>query len=237
MSFHQRLAGTGSPKSLFFLLALLSVLLIGQRLFAQFTEKSKSEAYAKHIEQIIEDRESQRQQLIDNGSLWTGSLHEKSDIIGDAFGKSPSSMMLEGQRRISVDSVPLGRDSQYQLTMELHECNPGSDTCSSGGSFRLTTSDGEPLFSGEIGVLLIDPEQPSYYSLQWDGVAEVLTPNERERLLSEIAGASDRPSAATFLVNLQLAYQFTSHQDGSGKDQALRFWKSVLKAIIADHIQ
>jgi hypothetical protein len=234
MSIQKRFASVACRLHLWFALAILSVSLVVQRQLAQSAANSQSQAYAEHIDQIIAESETLRQQRLDRGALWLGGLHEKVLSKNDAPPPSPSTMTLAGQRRIAIESVPVGSDRQYLLAMEIHECNPGLDACSSGGSIRLTTAAGEPLFSCEMGILLTDPTKPSYYSLLWDEAAESLTHEERQHLLEEIAGEHEQPSAAAFFENLQLAYLYDSHQDGPGKEQALRLWQNVLSAIIAD---
>lgn len=236
MSIQKRFVSVGCRKQLWFALAILSVSLGFQRQIAEIAAKAESEAYAQHIDQIIQDSETLRQQRIENGALWLGTLHEKIATNNDAPPLSPSSTTLEGQRRISIDSVPLAGDSRYHLAMEIHECHPGSDACSSGGSIRLTTAKGEPLFSCELGMLLTGPTKQSYYSLLWDEAAESLTAEERHQLLKSIAGENSQPNAASFLENLRVAYGFNNHLEGPGKRQAMQLWQNVFKAIIADRI-
>jgi hypothetical protein len=234
MSIQKRFLSLGCRLPLWLALALLCVAFGSQRWLAHYYAHAESEAYGQYIDQIVHQSETLRQERLDKGTLWLGQLHDENVAPNDPIAPSPSSMTLEGQRRISIESIPLGKGSRYHLAMEIHECNPGSEACSSGGTIRLSTASGEPLFTCELGMLLAGAAKQSYYSLLWDEAAESMTVDERQQLLNELAGDKGLPVAATFLENLQVAYRYDNHQDGAGKEQAQQLWQNVFQAIIAD---
>ena len=233
MSMLKRFALRNFKPVLWLALLILSISFVAQYQFTHSNAKSQAQAYSQHIEKIELESEVLRQERLDSGALWLGVLHESIPTARTILPKSKSSVVSSHRRRIAIESVPVGSEGQYRVTFEIHECNPGLDTCSSGGSFRVTTAAGERLFRCEMGMLLTDPNKQSHYSLLWDEGAELLTRKERLHLLNEIAGGADQPSAATFLDNLKQAYCYNNHEEGPGKENALRLWRTVLKAIIA----
>lgn len=237
MPIPKRLFSSRRRKFLWLVLAILAVSLIFQRQYARRSATARSEAYAQHIDQTIREAAALRLERVETGALWRGALHEDVAASDNAAAEASMSTSLAGQRRISVDAVPVGSDHPYHVAMDIHECHPGSDACSSGGSIRLMTAAGTTVFSCELGMLLPEPARQSYYSLLWNPAGPSMTTQERLQLLKGFVAGGGRPDASTFFDNLQFAYRYTNHYDGPGKRETRQLWQNVLKAIIADHEQ
>jgi hypothetical protein len=97
-------------------------------------ERDRAAQFQATLESHARESWEREQVLRDNGRLWTGALH--APVSADrpaelAPGSTTSQKHIAGQVDLGIEP------GQWSARMELHECDPGSSLCSSGGTILL----------------------------------------------------------------------------------------------------
>lgn len=220
-------------KSLRNTLLLLAAVLAIQIRFSGDAKSAAVEAQQRHWQQLVLEAESLRQRNIAAGFLWEGELHEDFTPSAD-YSVENTSHGFGVQKRLMVQEVPLDEKRDYLATIELHECVPGKKSCTSGGSLRVTRSDGSDVFICQVGLLQTNQVFPSFYALTWAAAEKMKSEEEKRQLLDSMCGKGPRPSALTFTDDLTQAYALEAMHEASRRALARKLSKDIIRAILAD---
>jgi len=155
---------------LFGSLFLAGLILAAQRTYlcvnrlVQAKQRAQLETLRTH-EMLAATADQLRAARIRLGEVWAGELCENKDSVDTPDQISgPSVPNPTEQRRIHKE-LPLG-NGEVRVAIELHECNPGSDACTSGGSLQLFRAEGDQILTGSLS--LFQDDGKSVYEFNWD---------------------------------------------------------------------
>jgi hypothetical protein len=199
-----RIHGRPRGRECWSLIVLVSMVVLQQTLAWQADRREGKRVARFHAmladyarQSLSRDRELERAQLA-SGQLWNGALHAPLDV--DEPPQSASTMPV--QRRVAGTFDLVSRDGIWSVTVDLHECFPGSTLCSTGGVISLRHR-GHDVCS--ISAALCQPrtrcDVPGFrvsWARDWQG--------DRLQLMRELGGAGAAPNAEQFDTLLRAAY-------------------------------
>lgn len=213
------------------LIALLGMLAGTQQFFfwsRRLAAESLLAAQQTHLARVRQENERTASELIESGRLWTGPLHGHSEA---ALQDTTNNTRDTTQRRLALGRLKLEESTpRFTANLEIHECDPHSQTCATGGS--ITLLDNERLVCRISISLLQSQGQPSNFEVAWAS-------NEHEAgtklaLVKRLCGDGPLPDRDTFQRLLQAAYaegqNSFEHSVNSHKAALVR---AVLRAICA----
>ncbi len=152
---------------------------------------------------------------IGKGRVWVGELHESLD---GPLDPTTSAIPDCASRRLS--GLTQFEDCELSVTLELHECDPGSRSCASGGNIEVN-HDGRIVCSISVGLLQVtDAGRSSNYRINWhaDETGRPLENDAKLRILRRLAGGRLASNRAAFRGLMQSAYR--NAQRGNVNDDA-----------------
>ena len=162
------------------------------------------------------------------GLLWDGTLHEPLQDTTASMPVNPD--MLMSQERI-VSSVPLNPEGTLTAQIDLHECNPGSQICTSGGMIELTNARGAVFCSIELNILSVDAGR---YEFSWTTEADGWTEAEKIDTIASLAGPDTKCDRETFQELLASLYQTGNADSPEFNQQRKRLVQVVLRQALND---
>ena len=174
----------------------------------------ESEFTATLERQANESVRIEREQ-IDKGRVWVGELHESLD---GPPGPPTSAIPDRASRRLF--GLTQFEDCELSVTLELHECDPGSRSCTSGGNIDVNHGD-RIVCSISVGLLQVtDAGRSSNYRVNWhsDEAGRPLENDAKLRILRQLAGGRLASNRAAFHGLMQSAYR--NAQRGNVDDDA-----------------
>lgn len=213
------------------LVVLLGMLAGTQQFFfwrQHLAAKSQLAAQQTHLVSSRQQDVRITNELIESGRLWIGQLHEHSEAAIQNTANNTRNTM---QRRLVLGRLKL-TESTPRLTanLEMHECDPSSQTCATGGS--ITLLDDERLMC-RISISLLQPQgQPSRFEVAWLGNEH--DADSKLALVKRLCGDGPPPDRDTFRRLLQAAYSEDQNNfEHSASSHKAALVRAVLQAICA----
>lgn len=222
----------GCRKSLWGVFFVLLAALGMQWQYVECAQRAMEDEQKQHLRRLTARNEQHRKEQIARGVLWEGSLH---DAEFKAQHAGVDSTAVVARDHLFAENIPFELDEQYLISGEIHQCQPGSDSCASGGVLRLTTSDGDAVFDCQVGLFQGSGVRPSFYALLW-GAEAPASESEKQSLLAAISADTAHPDAALFRDSLTAAYA-DSEAEGEqsaavGESHLLRLFQYVARAVL-----
>ena len=151
---------------------------------------------------------AEEQRLIGEGTLWRDELYtEGSNPVNAEPQKLRTAADSVCHRRIAGQLQ--NRNSSMTARYEMHECHPGSLTCTTGGIIYIESAN-RPICSISLNLLRCDTDARlrSTFCVHWLNTS--LNECERIEVLTEMAGPEVLPDAPTLGQLLRSAYRDSS---------------------------
>jgi hypothetical protein len=184
------------------------------------------------------DSQSVEKARVELGEVWTGELHPPLDILPieatSPSGGSDSHVL--NQRRIASSLKLSGLG--FTLNTELHECDPGADVCSTGGSIQVFLGS-HFVCAVSVGLLRLPvPGVPSsQYRIEWQDHVDgrPLSPQEKLDIVQKLARGARPASADEFQRLMEIAYAHSGNNpSGDEQQENLRTLVATIFSAIAD---
>ena len=215
------------------LLCLLVTLVLAQQLLARRMFQASELQQARdrsHFERIATTAELAEREQLRRDELWIGRLYDDTeqsvpnDLERPEFRPPPGAHRIAG--RIDFEEESLA------VNLELHECQPGSSLCATGGTLTVFNGD-RPLCVISVGILQApsDGIAQSHYRVSWqphaDGIS--ITNPERIHAMHQLAGKTAIPDRSRFFQLLRAGYADESRQNSAPLEESLE--KQLIRAI------
>lgn len=158
------------------------------------------------------------------GELWIGEIHPPLQSAERAGETDPVAMNPTIQQSRIAGQIALLPDGTLFGEIELHECNPASRICTSGGSLALRDSTGRTLCTTPLSLLSAGQNQ---YELRWTAVTDRWGEDRKIRLLRSAS------ADASLLTTRDLEVMLSQLYSTSGKDESPEGKKKLIASILA----
>lgn len=218
-----------------FLLFALALLIAIQQGHAWWQHRSADLRNARertHIIEVAEHGERGQRELTHSGELHDNAGDLPDDVHGPSRGRERQRTVRSIAGRIDLEQESLS------ALFELHECDPGSPLCSTGGTITVFSGDQRVCV---ISVGILQPSEDgaprSDYQVAWDPRDEVppLTDSERVEMLRRLAGGSELPDRTAWHRLLREAYGSDPQPESSAVPSELiaqKLVRAILMAIV-----
>lgn len=196
----------------------------------------------REAEELAAIERVKEQRLIREGTLWLGDLNPPDSNQQHSLLQKPTIHVSPQLYQRIWGWIPR-RDSSVTAQYEMHECHPGSATCTTGGTISIHCGD---RVIGTISLNLLEPDVSgnlrSKFQVNWLDTS--LSQHEKFEIVKELAGpavATDATDPATLGQLLKSVYREGSAEPALDKESReashaglLRFiLLGILKAVVA----
>lgn len=140
------------------------------------------------------------------------------------FRPSPRSRRINGTIDFEQESL--------SVNLDLHECQPGSSLCATGGTMTVFAGD-QPLCVISVGILQppSDGLPPNHYRVEWHAREDGFSFADADRIstLNRLAGTAAILDRSGFLQLLRAGYADGSPEDSASTEESLE--KRLIRAI------
>lgn len=205
-----------------------------QFLFWSRHHAAKSRLAAQQASVVSSRVESERLQLalLQSGRMWAGQLHAHSESSPQHV---PSRVVEPTLRRRIFGQIRLNESKPPIIAeLEMHECDPGSQACTTGGN--ITLLDGDRVLCRITVGLLKTQGEPSEYQVHWP--IDRLDAEENHALMKRLSGEAPPPDRDTFHRLMQAAYAGTSNNSReAATSHKVAIVRAILRAICVSRTQ
>jgi hypothetical protein len=221
------------------LIAALIVLSSAWGLSTWVRGQAKARREALHLatlEQDLQELQRVEQARVASGDVWVEELHARLPAeTGAQAPSSPNVNSLLHQRRLArLMHFP---GSELTVNTELHECNPGSEVCTTGGSIQVRMGT-HFVCAVSVGLLQVSASgQPSsYYRVDWQPKADgsTLTRAEKLAIVHQLALGGRLRSTSELQSLLESAYSLPTGSAAGDENPHLRSLVSTIFRAIVD---
>ena len=196
------------------------------------TSAARDWAVQAQLDQQKSEAERLESERIQSGELWVGQLYPEDDLQTESTHVSSSNLLSTERVFGATHFEQLG----LSVTTELHQCQPGSSTCGSGGTIEVSLN-GQTVCVMSLGILQsASTENSSHYRVDWnpDRQGRYQSEDEKLRLLEQVAAGGLPSSQNSFHRLMRSAYGFDPVVE-SDDEVRRKLVSTIFRAIVNSH--
>ena len=217
------------------ILAGLAILLGAQRTYLYVHsivhEQEVADQNAKYYAQVLEIYRQDNMLRTKEGRLWLGDLQPAGEATNaEAVQVDTQSPTKITSPRQVVRVLPVSTDNM-RVEFECHECTPGSQLCTTGGTLKLLDSQGNMILSGSLSLF----NGTSTYQLDW--LQPSMDEQEKLAMLKQIVAGQAALDQQDYYSILRKLYGFDQLSAGDEIEQlGNNLWMGILNKALNDRI-